>query len=192
MSWQPVSAAPITQRDGQGAQGAHVVERQRQLGAGDRQPRGAAADGDDEPVCAPGPAILGPDRVRIEEAGVAGLLDQVDARRADVIGHVLALVGVPGYPVGVGESRGEVHLRPRPAEAERLPRAPVPHEAGGPGQRAHGRRALIQGRPAHAPPLDEADVGAELGGLERGRCAGGAAAKDEHAHHAAAVISTTT
>ncbi len=121
-----------------------------------------------DPVGAPDPAVGRGDGVGVEEAGVAGLLDQVDAHGADVVGDVLPLVRVAGDPLGVGQGRGDVHLRPRPAKTEGLPGAPVPHEARRPGQRAHRRRPAVEGCAAHPPPLDERDLGPQLRGLERG------------------------
>ena len=183
MSWQPVSAAPMTQtRSGRARQAAHVLEGQGQLGARDRQPRGPPADGDDDPVGTPGPAVRRCDGVGVEEARVAGLLHEVDAPGADVVGDVLPLVRVAGHALRVGQRRGEVHLRPRPAQTERLPRAPVAHEARRPGQCAHRRRPLVEARAAHPPPLDERDLGPQLGGVERGGYSRGPASDHEDAH----------
>ena len=96
----------------------------------------------------------------------------------DMVGHVPALVRVAGDPLRVGQRRGEVHLGPRAAQTEGLPGAPVPHQARRAGQRAHRRRTLVQAVPPTRPPLDERDLGPQLGGLERGGYSGRTASDD--------------
>ena len=53
---RPDDADPV----GQGAQAAHVLEGQAQLGTRDRKPRGPPADGDDHPVGTPDAAVHRP------------------------------------------------------------------------------------------------------------------------------------
>ena len=56
------------------------------------------------------------DRVGVDEPGVAGLFDEVDAGGANVVGDALAFMEVGGDPPGVGQGGGEVDLGPRPAQ----------------------------------------------------------------------------
>jgi hypothetical protein len=167
---------------GQGGQAAYVLVGEAELGAGDRQPPGAPADGDDHPVGVPGPAVTRGDGVGVEEARVSGLFGEVDPHRAYVLGDAPALVGVVRDPLGIGQRGGEVHLGSRPAQAERLPRAPVPHEARRAGQGAHGCGTAVESRAAESVPLDERDLGPQLGGVQRRGRSGGAASEDENAH----------
>ena len=183
VSWQPVSAAPMTQtRSGRDGQAAQVLVGQAELGPGDRQSPGPAADGDDHPIRSPRAAVGRGDRVGVDEPGVAGLLDEVDPGGADVVGDALAFIEVAGHPLGVGQGSGEVDLGPWPAQTERFPRAPVPHQARGPSQRAHRCRAAVEGGAADPPPLDERDLCAQLGGVQGGGNTGGAASDDDNAH----------
>ena len=183
MSWQPVSAAPMTQiRSGQGGQAAHVLIRQAELGPGDRQPPGPAADGDDHPISGPRAAIGGGDSVGVDEPGVAGLFDEIDSGGADVIGEPFAFIQIVGHPLGVGEGSGDVDLGPRPAQTERFPRAPVPHQACGASKRAHRCRTAVEGGSADSPALDERDLCAQLGGVQGSGNTGGATSNDENTH----------
>ena len=198
MSWQPVSAAPMTQiRSGREVRLAHVLVGQAELGPGDRQSPGPAADGDDHPVRSPRAAVGRGDGVGVDEPGVAGLLDKVDPDGADVVSDALAFIEVAGHPLGVGQGSGDVDLGPWPAQAERFPRAPVPHQACGPSQRAHRCRAAVESGAADPPPLDERDLCAQFGGVQGGRNTSRAASNDDNAHLACssrtdAVMSTTT
>jgi hypothetical protein len=167
---------------GQGGQASDVLEGEGMLRPRNREARGAAADGDDDPVCAPGSAVRRGDRHRVDEPCVARPLDDVDAHRADAVGHVLALVRVAGDPLGIGKRRGEVDLRSGSAQAERLPRTPVPDEPRRSGQRADRRGTIVQRGSANPAPLDERDLGSQLRGLKRGGHAGRAAPENQDPH----------
>ena len=119
----PDDADPV----GQGGQAAHVLIGQAELGPGDRQSPSPAADSDDHPISGPFAAIGRGDSVGVDEPGVAGLFDEIDAGGADVIGEPFAFIQIVGHPLGVGEGGAEVDLGPWPVQTERLPRAPVPH-----------------------------------------------------------------
>ena len=190
---RPDDADPV----GQGGQAAQVLVGQAELGPADRQSPGLAADGDDHPIRSPLAAVGRGDRVGVDEPGVAGLFDEVDPDGADMVGDALAFIEVAGHPLGVGQGSGEVDLGPWPAQTERFPRAPVPHQARGPSQRAHRCRAAVEGGAADPPPLDERDLCAQLGGVQGGGNTSGAASNDDNAHlacssHTDAVMSTTT
>src|SRR5262245_30457165 len=135
--------------------------------------------------------------MRVEESGVAGLLGEVDALRADVLGDASPLVRVVGHALRVRESRGEVHFGSRPGQAEGLPGAPVAHEPRCAGKRTHGCRAAVEGRAADAPALHERHGGAQLHGVKGGAYPGGATTEDDDTElvllcHAVAVMSMTT
>ena len=175
---RPDDADPV----GQGVQAAQVLVGQAELGPRDRQSPGPAADGDDHPIRSPRAAVGRGDRVGVDEPGVAGLFDEVDPGGADVVGDALAFMEVAGHPLGVGQGSGEVDLGPWPAQTERFPRAPVPHQARGPSQRAHRCRAAVEGGAADPPPLDERDLCAQFGGVQGGGHTSGAASNDDNAH----------
>ena len=156
----PDDANPV----GQGVQAAQVLVGQAELGPADRQSPSLAADGDDHSIRSPRAAVGRADRVGVDEPGVAGLFNEVDPDGADVVGDALAFIEVAGHPLGVGQGSGEVDYGPWPAETERFPRAPVPHQARGTSQRAHRCRAAVKGGAADPPPLDERDLCAQLGG----------------------------
>ena len=143
------------------------------------QSPGLAADGDDHPIRSPLAAVGRGDRVGVDEPGVAGLFDEVDPTQRMWSATVLAFIEVAGHPLGVGQGSGEVDLGPWPTQTERFPRAPVPDQARGPSQRAHWCRAGVEGGAADAPPLDERDLCAELGGVQGGRNTSGAASNDD-------------
>ena len=101
MSWQPVSAAPMTQtRSGRGVQAAHVLVGQAELGPRDGQSPRSAADGDDHPIRSPRASVGRGDRVGVDEPGVAGLFDEVDPGGANVVGNALAVIEVARPPAG--------------------------------------------------------------------------------------------
>ena len=182
---------------GQGGQAAQVLIGQAELGSGDRQSPGLTADGDDDPIRSPRAAVGRGDRVGVDEPGVAGLFDEVDPGGADVVGDALAFIEVGGHPLGIGQGGGDVDLGPWPAQTERFPRTPVPHQACGASQRAHRCRAAVEGGAADPPPLDERDLCAQLGGVQGGGNTSGAASDDDNAHLACssrtdAVMSTAT
>ena len=190
---RPDDADPV----GQGVQAAQVLVGQGELGPADRQSPSLAARGDDHPIRSPRAAVGRSDRVGVDETGVAGLFDEVDPGGADVVGDALAFIEVAGHPLGVGQGSGEVDLGPWPTQTERFPRAPIPHQARGPSQRAHRCRAAVKGGAADPPPLNERDLCAQLGGVQGGGNTSGAASNDDNAHlarsaHTDAVMSTTT
>ena len=94
---------------------------QRQVGAGDREPGRVPADGQDDPVRGPGPAVARGHRARPGEADRAEMLDQVDAVPADMARHVLLLVGIAGHPLAVGKHGGQVGDGRRTGQAELRP-----------------------------------------------------------------------
>ena len=83
-----------------------------------------------------------------------------------MVGNALAFIDVRGHPLGVGQGGGDVDLGPWPAQTERLPRAPVPHQACGASQRAHRCRAAVERGAADPAPLDQRDLCAQLGGVQ--------------------------
>ena len=94
---------------------------QRELAARDRQPSRAAADRDDDAVCAPAAAVFGTRGVRAGEPDRAKLGRQADPVVAQVARDVFLVVGVAGDPGGVGQDRLEVGDRPGAFQAETLP-----------------------------------------------------------------------
>ena len=175
---RPDDADPVGQR----GHAAHVLIGQAELGPGDRQSPGPAADGDDHPIRGPGAAVGRGDRVGVDEPGVAGLFDEVDPGGADVVGNALALIEVVGHPLGVGQGGGEVDLGPWPAQTERFPRTPVPHQPRGPSQRAHRCRPAVERGAPDPPPLDERDLCAQLGGVQGGGDTSRTASDHDNAH----------
>lgn len=177
-----VGAADHHDRRWQPGQVPQSVEGERELRSRDRGSTGVSADGDDHRVPAEGSAVQDPHRVRVDERGWSGLVDQVDPVAADEVGQSLLLVCVVGDPSRVAEGRRDVHVGSVATQAELRPRSCVTDQPGGPGQRADRSWPLVQAGAAEALRLDQGDVDAELTSLQRGSGAGGSAAEYETPH----------
>jgi hypothetical protein len=67
-------------------------------------------DRHDDGVAAEGTPVGDPHRVRVDEAGRSGLLDQLDPLATHHLGQSPLLMRVLGDPVGIGQGGGDVHL----------------------------------------------------------------------------------
>ena len=105
----------------QGFEGPDVLVGQRELAARDRQRSRAAADRDDDALCAPAAAVSGAHGMRAGEPDRAEVLVQVDPVVAQMASEAFLVVGVAGDPGGVGQDGFEVGDRPGTFQAEALP-----------------------------------------------------------------------
>jgi hypothetical protein len=140
-------------------------------------------DRHDDGVAAEGTPVGDPHRVRVDEAGRSGLLDQLDPLATHHLGQSPLLMRVLGDPVGIGQGGGDVHLGGITPQAELPPGAGVTDQPGRPGQGPDRGRPLVQAGPAHPLGLDQGHLGAKLTGLQRRRGPGRPAAKHQQSHH---------
>ena len=183
-TWAPVAPAPITSSDSGTAVSAHASRCETdQLRARHRQGPVGAARTEDELVRVQAGAVLGLDRVGVDEPRGPGVFAQdhtgvlSSVAQDGVLGHLGDHLAYPREQPAVVQG-GVARLDAVPVQVPRLTAQP-----GRLRQRAHRNGAVRGGHPAHRIPGDQGCSGAQLGRSQRGEDAGRPGADDARRRH---------
>ena len=127
------------------------------LAAGEGEPARVAAGAEDELLTLQPPPVAKRERVRVEEAGVAGAVENLHASRLQPAQHLLLLVDGVHYALCPGQQAGEVHSGHLPVEAVVDELLRVARKPRRPGEHAGRDAAVVGARPTHASALDQRD-----------------------------------